>query len=120
LQITLTKGHSIDFAEVLFYFQLPVTLDNGQKENETYALVSIYSPPHAETLKNSYNTYWSCTHGRPQDMKVIPVKTIVSVVAMIPHKLFQNDSEQRYFLAEKPGLEVARIGGVEENIPDEM
>jgi hypothetical protein len=34
--------------------------------------------------------------------------------------LFQNDSEQRYFLAEKPGLEVARIGGVEENIPDEM
>jgi hypothetical protein len=52
-------------------------------------------------------------------MEIISVKTILAVVAMIPHKLFQNDSEQRYFLVEKPGLDVARMGGVEEDIPDE-
>ena len=52
-------------------------------------------------------------------MEIISVKTILAVVAMIPHKLFQNDSEQRYFLVEKPGLDVDRMGGVEEDIPDE-
>jgi hypothetical protein len=54
-------------------------------------------------------------------MEIISVKTILAVVAMIPHKLFQNDpqAEQRYFLAEKPGLDVACMGGVEEDIPDE-
>ena len=91
-QIT-TKDQSIEFAEISFYFQLPIT-QNGEKKTETYAFVSVYSPPHAEILKRSYNTYWSCTHGRIENVEIIPVKTILSVVAMIPHKLFQNDSEQ--------------------------
>lgn len=53
-------------------------------------------------------------------MEIIPAKTILSVVSIIPHKLFENDSEQRYFVFEKPGLDVAHMGGVEESTPDEF
>ncbi|KAF8809319.1 hypothetical protein BYT27DRAFT_7222542 [Phlegmacium glaucopus] len=115
----ITENRSIHFAEVLFYFQLPITL-NEERKIETYALVSRYSPPHADILKKSYNTYWSCTHGRIEYIEVISVKTILSVVSIIPHKLFQDDSDHRYFVVEKPGLEIACLSGVEENIPDEF
>lgn len=117
-QIT-TEDQSIAFAEVSFYFQLPITVD-GESKDKTYALVSRYSPPHAEMLKKSYNTYWSCTHGRVENMEIIPVERILSVVSIIPHKLFEDDSEQRYFVVEKPGLDIADIGGVEESTPDEF
>jgi hypothetical protein len=115
----ITENQSITFAEVSFYFQLPITVD-GESKNKTYALVSKYSPPHAEILKKSYNTYLSCTHGRIENMEIIPVERILSVVSIIPHKLFENDSEQRYFVVEKPGLDIAHMGGVEESIPDEL
>ena len=115
----ITESQSIDFAEVFFYFQFSITV-NGERKNETYALVSRYSPPHAEILKKSHNTYWSCTHGKIEDMEIIPVKTILSAVSIIPHNLFQDDSEQRYFVVERPGLEVAHMGGVEESILDEL
>ncbi|KAF8803071.1 hypothetical protein BYT27DRAFT_7110775, partial [Phlegmacium glaucopus] len=62
----------------------------------------------------------TCTHGRVENMEIIPVKKILSVIAMIPYKLSENDPEPQYFLVEKPGLEVARMGGVEESIPDEF
>lgn len=118
----ITKNQSIDFAEILFYFQLQIAQisQGGQPINETYALVSRYSSPNAGILKKSSNTYWLCTHGRIENLEVIPVKTILSVVAMIPYKPLQNDSEQQYFVVEKPGLEVACMGGVEENIPEEF
>ena len=41
---------------------------------------------------------------------MIPVKSIISVVAMVPHK------GDRFFLA---GLEVAWLGGVAEELTDE-
>ena len=44
---------------------------------------------------------------------MIPAKSITSVVAMVSH----NDN--RVFVAEKPGLEVAWLGGVEEELTDE-
>ena len=49
---------------------------------------------------------------------VVDVKHISSVIAMVPHKPFDGDSIQRYFVVEKPGLEVACLGGVEEQVPD--
>jgi len=44
-------------------------------------------------------------------MKVIDVKTIRAVIAMVPHKPFPEDTRQRYFVVEKPGLDVAYLGG---------
>ncbi|KAF8803072.1 hypothetical protein BYT27DRAFT_7226131 [Phlegmacium glaucopus] len=96
---------NIDFAEISFYFQLSI-ISNGERADETFALISTYSS--------------TCTHGRVENMEIIPVKKILSVIAMIPYKLSENDPEPQYFLVEKPGLEVARMGGVEESIPDEF
>jgi hypothetical protein len=49
---------------------------------------------------------------------VIDVKHINSVIAMVPHQPFSGDPIQRYFVVEKPGLEVACLGGVEERVPE--
>jgi len=39
---------------------------------------------------------------------VVDVKKLRSVVAMLPHEV---DGDERYFLMEKPGLDVADMGG---------
>jgi len=49
---------------------------------------------------------------------VVDMKNINSVIAMVPHKPFNGGSIQQYFVVEKPGLEVACLGGVEEQVPD--
>jgi hypothetical protein len=48
-------------------------------------------------------------------VQVIDVSRIQSVVAMVPHKLEKHRvEEQYYFLVERPGLDVVRLGGSEE------
>ncbi|KAF8805085.1 hypothetical protein BYT27DRAFT_7225102 [Phlegmacium glaucopus] len=49
------------------------------KTDETFALISTYSPPHAEILQKSHNTYWSCTHDRVENMEIIPGKFCLSL-----------------------------------------
>lgn len=78
-------------------------------------MVSFYSLPYQELLKLSYNTLLSCTHEK--DLKVIDVRSIRAVVAMVPHQPFPG--ELRYFVVEKPGLDVASLGGSTEVAPQE-
>ena len=49
-------------------------------------------------------------------MKVIGVKSISAVVAMVPHQPFPG--EERFFLVEKPGLDTTTIGGINEEMMD--
>ena len=86
--------------------------------NETFALVSKYSPPHTGILEESYHTFWSSIHCKIENMEIIPVNSILAVVAMIPHNLTPNDPEQRYFLSEKPGLKLAHLAGMEESMDE--
>lgn len=52
-------------------------------------------------------------------LKVINVKSIVSVIVMIPHKPFPKlDEPDRFFVVEKPGLDVADMAGYMEDVPD--
>ena len=66
--------------------------------------------PHQELLELSYNTLLSCT--LEMEVKVIEVQSICAVVAMVPHHPFPE--ELRYFVVEKPGLDVTSLGGVTE------
>lgn len=112
LQIELQPSSETRFAEVLFYFR---TLVQGVEK--VLAMVSFYSPPHGNLLELSYNTLLSCI---PENgLKVIDVKSIRSVVAMIPHLPFPGNMEERYFVVEKPGLDVACLGGSVEVFPEE-
>jgi hypothetical protein len=72
----------------------------------------MYSPPDLALLEASYHTLWSCSYQGDTALRVIDVKTIVSVVAMVPL------SAGRYFVVEKPGLNVAHMAGRDEPITD--
>ena len=85
------------------------------------ALVSIYSPPNQALLDASFNTLWSCTHQGDAGLKVVDVKTISSGIAMIPHSThnFPADTMGHFFVVKKPGLDVAHMGGNDEEIAEE-
>jgi hypothetical protein len=85
------------------------------REN-SLALISLYSTPEPRLLKASHNTLWSCEYQGDSALRFIDVKTIKSVVAMIPHspRIEGQQLGERFFLVEKPGLDVAVIGGVDE------
>ncbi|KAJ6494491.1 hypothetical protein C8R45DRAFT_1052932 [Mycena sanguinolenta] len=94
----------LEVAEVHFFFR--------HKNGSALALASLYSQPDEQLLRRSYNTVWSCT--APLGFTVIKVKSIESVVAMVPHRIFNVD---RFFLVEKPGLDMMNVTG--QNEPDD-
>jgi hypothetical protein len=65
------------------------------------AVVAVWSDPDLAHLTRTHGTVWSSTLPGQGHLETINVKEIATVVAMIPHKL---NNEERYFLGEKPGL----------------
>jgi hypothetical protein len=100
-----------EFAEVQYYFQMVV----NDKE-KALALVSIYSPLDRDILKESYNTLWVCTYCGDQALKVVDVKSIMAVISLPP---LPGGPDGTFFLTEKPGLDVAHMGGRDEVLTDE-
>ncbi|KAF8971770.1 hypothetical protein BDZ97DRAFT_1650914, partial [Flammula alnicola] len=95
------------FAEVQYYFQAELA-----EQTETLALVSTYGPPNPQLLEESSGALLVCQYQGIASLEVISVKNIVSCVAMVP---FKNPEDGRFFVCEKTGLEVAFLGGAEEN-----
>jgi len=83
------------------------------------ALISLYSKPDNYLLSISANTLWSSEYQGNGALKFIDVKTIQSVVTMIPHKpeILGLPPSERFFLVEKPGLDVTMMGGIEDDMP---
>jgi hypothetical protein len=77
-----------------------------------YALVSVWSDPDMDLLRESSETVYSCRYRGDACLRVIDVKTITSVVAMIPMTPRDADSSTHFFLLEKPGLEIQRLGDI--------
>jgi hypothetical protein len=61
----------------------------------------------------------SCVYEGDAYLQVIDIKSILSVVAMVPHHPIAEDPLDRYFVVEKPGLDVACLGGVIEVATEE-
>lgn len=61
-------------------------LDDGIYRFITVAMVSVYSRPDLELLQKSAQTVWSCTYHGNEALQLVSVKTIHSVVAMVPHR----------------------------------
>jgi hypothetical protein len=84
---------------VLFYFRAEI-----EQEPNAFALVDLYSDPDEEFIRESYSTVWSCGQAGGEHLFVIPAKSILSIVAMIPHSLAPGAAERYragcYFLAE--------------------
>ena len=101
-------------AEVYFFIHIR---HNGEELG--LALVSLYSNPDIDLLCLSHDALWSCEYQGDSALKVIDVRIIKSVVAMIPHSpaIGGQEARDRFFLVEKPGFDVALIAGTEEDIP---
>ena len=107
-----TEGHG----EVRYFFRLSLS-----NTIHTAALVLPYSPLDPNLLALSHNTLYSCERLPEARLTVINVKSIKSVVAMIPHKVKlpgRSFAEERWFVVEKPGLDVANMGGIVESTLD--
>ena len=79
----------------------------------TLVLLSVYSPPDRVLYQKSHETLWSCRYQGSAGFKVLEAKSIRSVVAMVP---LDDEDTGRYFVTEKLGLEVACMGGMEEEL----
>ena len=101
------------FAEVQFYFRGKI-----QQEHVTLALISLYSLPDAKLLSLSCNALVVCAYQGLRDLRVVEIESILSVVAMVPFGQ-GGIEENAHFLVEKPGLEVAVLGDVREDIEEE-
>ena len=79
-------------------------------------LISLYSTPDPRLLKALHNMLWSCKHQEDSALQFINAKAIQSVVAMIPHtpRIEVQQLGKHFFFVEKPGLDVALIGGMDE------
>ncbi|KIM38895.1 hypothetical protein M413DRAFT_447578 [Hebeloma cylindrosporum] len=99
----LAEGR-IEIAEVHYFALLQV-----EDIQHAVAVVSLYGRPHEELLARSSYTYYTAQHLRNTMIRVVPVKRIAAVVAMIPDKQYrkfiQDGTEgDRWQLVEKPGL----------------
>jgi hypothetical protein len=81
------------------------------------ALVSLFSAPDPDLLRLSVNTLWSCEYQGDLALQFVDIKSIQAVVAMVPHAPAINgrQAQERFFLVEKPGLDVAVMAGTQEN-----
>ncbi|KAG1859452.1 hypothetical protein C8R48DRAFT_673988 [Suillus tomentosus] len=119
----------VRFGEVLYFTRLLV--EAGLDEDRDWrwhdvALIQMYSHPDDDLLQLSSHTVTSCSC--LEDICVISIKQILSVVAMIPRKPILPcgvmDAEGRFFMLEKPGLDLSSVGIAnvppddEDNVPD--
>jgi hypothetical protein len=107
-------GGASHIGEVQFFFQS----DHSGVER-AYALVLVWSEPDQALLRESINTVYSCAYTGQADLRVIDVKVITSVVAMVPMTLCDGDQSSWFFLLEKPRLEITHLGDVDTSIPVE-
>ncbi|KAI0350659.1 hypothetical protein OH77DRAFT_1412493 [Trametes cingulata] len=111
----MLSGTPSRFAEVQYFF-----LFNIAGIEQALAMISPFSAPDPALLAESENTVLACTYLGQEAREVISITEIVSVVAMVPLPMTQAEEEEvgidyssRFFVVEKPGLDIALLGGRE-------
>ena len=97
---------TIRFVEVRFYFRAIV-----EGIEETLALGSLYSLADEYHRRCTHGALIVCKYEGEQDLVVIRAKSILSIVGMMP---FENEDggSCRFYLVEKPGLDVVDTGDI--------
>lgn len=98
---------------MLYFTRLAVEADIDHEDDWQFAdvaIIQMYSIPDENLLRLSSQTVASCT--RLETVAIVNVKHIISVVAMIPHRptLPSGVTEDRFFMIEKPGLDISNLG----------
>ncbi|GJE88558.1 hypothetical protein PsYK624_046410 [Phanerochaete sordida] len=112
VKIRIPASNHVGFAEVQYYFR---------KRDSAYAMVKMYGTRDEAMFQKSYETIWLCQ--RLEELSVINVSSILSVVAMVPW-LQENGKLGSYdgpvFVVEKIGLDVLPLNGVLEDFFDDV
>jgi len=84
-------------------------------ESKAFALVSFYSPPDDYLLHISSNTLVVCRYQGEEALVVIDVRSILSVVAMVPFPFVVGGRDDQFFVIEKIGLDVIEVDSLNDN-----
>ena len=115
--VKIESNGRIEFAEVQFYF-LHFKTNEADETPIPYALVSMYSQPNKELLRESSNTLWVCTYNG-DDLRVVDLSSIVTCVSMQPLPLQPTDSNKLWFVVEKSGMDDVQLTGFDKHLDAE-
>ncbi|KAG1802426.1 hypothetical protein EV424DRAFT_1331454 [Suillus variegatus] len=113
--VKLVLDGDVRLAEVQYFTRLAAESGIGEDGPiwswKDVAIVVMYSQPDADLLDLSFQAVSSCAY-LEDDIRVVNIKSIKAVVGMVPHKptLPSGVVENRFFLVEKPGLDIATFG----------
>ncbi|KIK78622.1 hypothetical protein PAXRUDRAFT_163458, partial [Paxillus rubicundulus Ve08.2h10] len=108
----------------IYYMRIAVNEDNGADNALHFAniaLVQLFSPPDNALLQLSHTTVPTCQ--ATQEVRVINIKDIISVVGMIPHspRLPSGEVGEHFFMLERPNLDVShfiQVGQADDEVDD--
>ncbi len=101
--------NKVNYAEVQFFF-----LDDSEGTDKftAHALVSVYGTPDPDLLDLSFRTLWACPYQGSDNLHIIPVTDITSVVSMQPFPVKEEEQDNNlWFVVEKSGLDDTEISG---------
>jgi hypothetical protein len=111
--VQLIHNDLVRYGEVLYFCYLP--LESEQKV--PIAVIKLFSLPDQAWLERSHKTYRTCVAGTDEDIAVVEVKNIQSVIAMHPD--FEQ-GEDRWCAVYKPGRTASRLAGVREEEEEDV
>ncbi|KIK75582.1 hypothetical protein PAXRUDRAFT_18868 [Paxillus rubicundulus Ve08.2h10] len=100
------------FGEIQYFARLPYCVDEETQDYDYHniAIIKLYSHPDEDLFHLSSQTVTTCNLSN--ELIVIDVKQIKSVVAMIPRRLRLPSciEEERFCVLSQPGLDVSLLG----------
>ncbi|ETW86489.1 hypothetical protein HETIRDRAFT_41215, partial [Heterobasidion irregulare TC 32-1] len=95
------------FIEIRYFFTMHI-----QGIEHAFVLASLYTHPDPILFHKSSSTVTSCIHQGDIALTVIHVKCIIAGIAMVLHTLLHTAMQERFFVVEKLGLDVACMDGI--------
>ncbi|KAF9646784.1 hypothetical protein BDM02DRAFT_3156425 [Thelephora ganbajun] len=99
--IKIFHQNVICFAEVKYYF-----VNNFGGTSIALTAVLLYSPADEYIFHLTHGTLCICEHQGEENVVVVNVKSIISVVAMVPFPFIVRGCNNQYFMIEQIGLDV--------------
>jgi hypothetical protein len=91
--------------------QMNIQKMTGSRMPMPLSLVSLYGPPDPDLLSDSFNCLWVCTYSGTDNLSVVPVTLILSVVSMQALPKVDGDPDGLFFVVEKSGLDDVELTG---------
>jgi hypothetical protein len=96
---------------VQFFFFSANEDPEDERNPDAYALVSFYGPRDEDLYEDSFGCLWVCTYSGNNNLAVIKISSIKSVVSMQPLPKADGDPDGLFFVVEKSGLDDVELMG---------